>query len=92
MRSGRGDVNGPCVRGQRHSSESTTDQVGEQGFLAPVGSSEAIAGAIVQLLKDPPLRERMGQRGRQTILENYSIGMVADRYESLIRDALASRE
>ena len=62
---------------------------GEQGFLTPVGDSEAIAGAIVQLLEEPLLRERMGQAGRQAILENYSIDMVADRYEALIRDALA---
>jgi len=64
-------------------------QSGEQGFLTPVGDSEAIATAIVRLLAEPLLRERMGQIGRQTILENYSIDLVANRYEALIRDALA---
>jgi glycosyltransferase involved in cell wall biosynthesis len=57
--------------------------------LTPVGDSEAIAAAIVRLLEQPLLRERMGQSGRQTILENYSIDLVANRYEALIRDALA---
>jgi glycosyltransferase involved in cell wall biosynthesis len=64
-------------------------QGGEQGFLTPVGDSEAIAAAIVRLLEQPLLRQRMGQSGRQTILENYSIGLVTNRYEALIRDALA---
>jgi glycosyltransferase involved in cell wall biosynthesis len=64
-------------------------QSGEQGFLTPVGDSEAIGAAIVRLIEEPRLRERMGQNGRQTILENYSIKLVVDRYEVLIRDALA---
>jgi glycosyltransferase involved in cell wall biosynthesis len=64
-------------------------QSGEQGFLTPVGDSEAIGAAIARLIEEPRLRERMGQVGRHTILENYSINLVADRYEALIRDALA---
>jgi glycosyltransferase involved in cell wall biosynthesis len=64
-------------------------QSGEQGFLTPAGDSDAIAAAIVRLLEEPLLRERMGQIARQTILENYSIDLVANRYEALIRDALA---
>jgi glycosyltransferase involved in cell wall biosynthesis len=64
-------------------------QPGEQGFLTPVGDSEAIGAAIARLIEEPRLRERMGQVGRQTILENYSIDLVANRYEALIRDALA---
>lgn len=62
---------------------------GEQGFLTPVGDSKAIAAAIARLLEDPRLREQMGQIARQTILENYSIDLVANRYEELIREALA---
>jgi glycosyltransferase involved in cell wall biosynthesis len=60
----------------------------EQGLLTPVGDSEAIAAAILRLLKDPGLRERMGRTSRQTIIENYTIKLVADRYESVILDAM----
>jgi glycosyltransferase involved in cell wall biosynthesis len=61
---------------------------GEHGFLTPVGDSEAIAAAIRRLLEDELLRARMGQRSRQTILDNYSINQVVDRYETLIRKTL----
>jgi len=62
---------------------------GEQGFLTPVGDSEAIAAAILRLLEDVHLRAEMGKRSRKTILENYSIDQVADRYEALFRQTLA---
>jgi glycosyltransferase involved in cell wall biosynthesis len=61
---------------------------GEQGLLTPVGDSVAIAAAILELLRDTDLRERMGQASRQTILDNYSIELVVNRYESLILQAV----
>jgi glycosyltransferase involved in cell wall biosynthesis len=62
---------------------------GEHGFLTPVGDSKAIAGAIFRLLEDDSLRDRMGRRARQTILDNYSTEKVIDRYEAVISAALA---
>jgi glycosyltransferase involved in cell wall biosynthesis len=56
----------------------------EQGFLTPVGDSDAIAAAILSLLEDEFLRARMGQKARQTILDSYTIDKVRDRYEALI--------
>lgn len=63
-------------------------QTGEQGLLAPAGDSGAIAAAILCLLQNPALREQMGMRARRTILDNYSIDLVTDRYESLILEAI----
>lgn len=57
---------------------------GEQGLLTQVGNPESIAAAILSLLGNPALRERMGQASRQTILDHYSIELVANRYESLL--------
>ncbi len=38
---------------------------GETGLLAPPGDSPALAAAILRLLADPDLRDRMGQAGRR---------------------------
>jgi glycosyltransferase involved in cell wall biosynthesis len=56
-----------------------------------VGDAEAIAAALIQLLEDTPLRERMGDEARKRVLENYSTAKIADRYEALFRDALAEK-
>jgi glycosyltransferase involved in cell wall biosynthesis len=63
-------------------------QDGEHGFLAPVGNSEAIAGAILRLLLDTNLRIRMGDAARRSVLENYATSRIADRYEALFRRML----
>lgn len=60
---------------------------GQHGFLAPVGDSEAIAAEIIRLLDDSALRARMGQAARQRVLDNYSLGQVADRYDALLHEA-----
>ena len=64
-------------------------EAGHHGLLTPVGDPDAIATAILALLENPPLRTTMGKAARQRALENYAIAKVADRYESLIRHALA---
>lgn len=52
-------------------------QNGKQGLLVPPKKEEALAEAIVRLLKDPELREEMGRAGRATA-ERYSWDVVAD--------------
>jgi glycosyltransferase involved in cell wall biosynthesis len=61
---------------------------GRHGLLVPVGDAEAIAAALIELLEDTPLRERMGEEARKRVLENYSTAKIADRYEALFRDAM----
>jgi glycosyltransferase involved in cell wall biosynthesis len=39
-------------------------QDGRQGYLVPVGQESAMASRIVELLRDPKLRARMGAEGR----------------------------
>jgi glycosyltransferase involved in cell wall biosynthesis len=44
---------------------------GDNGLLVPPQDDEALAGAILTLLDDEPLRRRLGIRARRTVLEKY---------------------
>ncbi len=59
---------------------------GETGLLAPPGDPGALAQAIVHLLKDPQARERMGLRGRQVALREFSVGRLADALAGLYKE------
>ncbi len=46
---------------------------GQEGFVAPLGDAESLAGYVAQLLEDSPLRRKMGEAGRRTIGERFSM-------------------
>jgi len=54
---------------------------GETGFIVPPRDHQAMAGAIVRLLKDPALQQRQGTAGRARVQDRFS----ADR---MLRDTL----
>lgn len=61
------------------------------GILTPVGDTRKIAESIVRLLKDTPLRERLGRAAREHIVGNYSTQHIVDRYEALFQELLLGR-
>jgi trehalose synthase len=62
--------------------EQITD--GENGFL--VDSVEQAAERIVQLLKDRPLRERLGARARETVRERFLLSHLVEDWIDAIVD------
>jgi glycosyltransferase involved in cell wall biosynthesis len=58
------------------------------GILVPPGNAESMAAAIVRLLRDAPLRARLGQAGRRVAVEKYSaerMGVEIERwYEAVL--------
>jgi glycosyltransferase involved in cell wall biosynthesis len=56
------------------------------GFLVPVGDTAALARHAIQILNDPQLAARMGQAGRQEMLENYSIDKMVRRHAELYHE------
>lgn len=61
----------------------------EGGLSVPIKNPEALAKAIKTLVESKDLREKMGKRGRQIILEEFSVEIVIDQtialYEKLMK-------
>jgi glycosyltransferase involved in cell wall biosynthesis len=45
----------------------------ETGLLVPPAQPEALADALITLLRDPARRQRMGEKGRQRVLEQFTL-------------------
>jgi glycosyltransferase involved in cell wall biosynthesis len=48
------------------------------GLLVEVGDEEALAGAIVRLLKDAGLRRRLGEAGHAYVAEHFGVGRLLE--------------
>lgn len=61
---------------------------GESGLLVPVGDSNALADAIVKLVDDKSLRERMGERGREIVIARFDVERIVQAHLELYRSIL----
>jgi glycosyltransferase involved in cell wall biosynthesis len=61
---------------------------GVNGFLIPPGDQRVLTARIHQLAEDAALRQRMGQAGRQRIVQHFTWQKVAERLHSLYQDVL----
>lgn len=53
-------------------------QDGESGFLIPVGDCEHLAGALLRMMSDPELRERMGKAARASLRPEHTAAHMVD--------------
>jgi glycosyltransferase involved in cell wall biosynthesis len=63
-------------------------QEGETGFLVAPDDGEALAARIEQLLGDPELRRRMGERGRARVEAEYSAAVTVPRMLARMKRAV----
>jgi glycogen(starch) synthase len=61
---------------------------GVTGILVPPGDSHAMAQAILSLLRDPDLRRRMGQAGRERVLTEFTVERVVQRTVAVYQEAV----
>ena len=61
----------------------------QNGLLVPVRDARALVTALARLIGDAPLRKRMGQRGREIALAEFSSDKVVEQTLSLYREVLA---
>ena len=62
--------------------ELLTDQM--NGLLVPSEDNPALVSAIARLLRDPALREKLGNNGRQSILGTFNIERNARRFATTL--------
>ena len=62
---------------------------GKTGFLVNSRDSEALAQEIAQLLKDPLLRQKMGETGVRRVEEHFALEKMVRSYEALYRDLMS---
>jgi len=63
---------------------------GASGLLVPPRTPEALADAIVRLLRDPALRARMGEAGERIASERFGLERMADELTAVYRDVGSS--
>jgi glycosyltransferase involved in cell wall biosynthesis len=63
----------------------------ETGFLVKTGDVEALADGIGSLLTDEAKRYRLGERGRQFVVEKFSLSALIERHETFYLRALRRR-
>jgi glycosyltransferase involved in cell wall biosynthesis len=65
---------------------------GEDGFLVEPGDTDDLADRLAQLARDPALRERMGESGRQRVLPRYAVERLVDDVDRLYRSLLSGED
>jgi glycosyltransferase involved in cell wall biosynthesis len=59
---------------------------GKTGFLVRTGEVEAVSARLLQLAKDPSLRVRFGDAGREFVRDQFRVErMVGDLYQLYVR-------
>jgi L-malate glycosyltransferase len=65
---------------------------GETGILIPIQDKQALADAVIALIKKPELARRMGNAGKEMALTRFSLGRMVKDYEILYTDALKNKK
>jgi glycosyltransferase involved in cell wall biosynthesis len=64
---------------------------GETGLLVPVRRPEALADATVRLLRDPGLRNNMGEKGKERATEHFSLERMVREMEALYKSLMEEK-
>lgn len=72
------------VEGARH------DQNGSGGIITPIASPGATAAAVLELVRDPERRRRLGENLRRRVEQHYHQDTMIRAYEDLYDEALAA--
>lgn len=59
---------------------------GMDGMIVPLMDSEALASAALRLYQDPELRRKMGEAGRNQVLEKFSITRQVSKFLEIVQN------
>lgn len=66
--------------------------IGDGGLIFPAGDETRLAGHIKTLHDDPGLREKLGLKGRQRVIQNYSDSVIVKRLYEIITEVYKKAE
>lgn len=66
-------------------------QDGENGILVPPDDSQSVADAIIRLLEDAELRNKMGDQGRALVQREFSVEHVVERTVEVYHNVLQTK-
>jgi glycosyltransferase involved in cell wall biosynthesis len=64
---------------------------GISGYLTPPGDAQAMAMRLTELLRNPENTAKMGAAGRRHVVENWSLDVMVQGYQSLIQSTYLSK-
>jgi len=62
----------------------------QTGLLAPVGDAAALAAALLRLLNDAPLADRLARAAQKRVAAEFSVANMATRYVEIYQSLLAA--
>lgn len=78
----------PVVSTELGTGTSVVNKHGETGLVVPPNDAAALAEALTSLLADPSRRATMGEAGRQRVVSQFHVDVMADRTLAIYREAL----
>jgi glycosyltransferase involved in cell wall biosynthesis len=64
---------------------------GVTGLLVPTNDEAALAAAFLELVADPGLRRRLGEKGRQRYREGFGVDRMVEEYAQVFEDVLEAK-
>jgi len=65
-------------------------QTDREGYRIEAGDIQGIANALIKMLQDVSLRQRLGANARQRIVQCYTLDIIAAQHEQIYRDVMRS--
>ncbi len=62
----------------------------ETGLIVPVNNVESLTVALLEILRNPELARKWGEKGRQRVMEKFTINRMLDELESLFELAVSN--
>jgi glycosyltransferase involved in cell wall biosynthesis len=81
-------ASGRAVVSTRQGGPSETMADGETGYLVDAGDAEGLARRVIQLLRDPALRARMGAAGRARVERLFSAQRMAATFDDALKNLI----
>jgi glycosyltransferase involved in cell wall biosynthesis len=66
--------------------------VGDAGVLVPPADHHALAGAILKILDQPQLAQRLGRTGYRRVQQHYTWEKAAEKTAAVYREAIGDHD